>query len=144
MHTEIASIRMSESRIMEDHLRIRALLDGLNAIPDPNVLVTLLRDLRQTLDNHFALEEGDEGLHSMVALLDPDRAGQVDELLSQHRKLLVLVDDLIRECNKCIAGPLAGIRRDVNALYTTIQNHDAAESELLTELLLKALQKESP
>jgi hypothetical protein len=134
---------MSESRIMEDHLRIRALLDGLNAIADPNVLVTLLRDLRQTLDNHFALEEGDEGLHSMVALLDPDRAGNVDELLSQHRQLMALVDDLIRECNECIAGPLKGIRRNVNTLYTTIQNHDAAESELLTELLLKALQKES-
>jgi hypothetical protein len=138
MHTQ-ASLRKSESRITEDHLRIRALLDGLRKIGDPHVLIPLLRELRESLDEHFALEEGEDGLQEIAAEHTPSRVAQVEELLAEHGTLLADIDALIRQCNHCISGPLAEIRSDLQSFFEKIQDHDAAESEILTEVLLKAL-----
>lgn len=135
-------VRRTESQITEDHLRIRALLDGIKAVGDPHVLLPLLRELNDTLDGHFALEEGDDGLYAMAAEYSPARVDRVEELLDEHRHLLAAVHALIQKCNKCIAGPLTEIRDDVHTLFGTIQNHDAAETEILTEVLLKAMQGE--
>jgi len=135
-------LRESESQITEDHLRIRALVDGLKAIGDPYVLVTLLRELRKTLDEHFSLEEGEEGLGALASEYAPDRTGEVEGLMGQHAILMRNVDDLIKTCNACIAGPLKEIRTQVNGLFDMIQRHDVAESEILTEVLLKAAQEE--
>lgn len=138
MHTQ-ASLRKSESRITEDHLRIRALLDGLRKIGDPHVLIPLLRELRESLDDHFTIEEGDDGLQEIASEYAPSRVAQVEELLAEHGTLLTDIDALIRQCNHCISGPLAEIRTSLHAFFEKVQRHDAAESEILTEALLKAL-----
>jgi len=142
MESHWTVMRESESQITEDHLRIRALVDGLKAIGDPHVLVALLRELRKTLDEHFALEEGEEGLGALAAEFAPDRAGEVEGLMGQHARMIKDVDDLIRACNAAISGPLKDIRTRVHGLFDMIQRHDVAESEILTEVLLKATQDE--
>lgn len=142
MESHWTVMRESESQITEDHLRIRALVDGLKAIRDPNVLVTLLRELRKTLDEHFALEEGEEGLGALASEYAPDRVGEVEGLMAQHARLIKDVDDLIKTCNACISGPLKDIRTKVHGLFDFVQHHDVAESEILTEVLLKATQEE--
>lgn len=139
MQSDVTLIRKTESRIMEDHLRIRALLDGLNVIGDPYVLIPLLRELKETLEEHFAVEEGDEGFFPLVEQHAPNRVAQVERLLQQHQELLASIDALIRKCRSALSGPLAEIRAEMNTLYHRIQNHDAAESEVLTEILIKSI-----
>jgi hypothetical protein len=142
MESHWTVMRESESQITEDHLRIRALVDGLKAIGDPHVLVALLRELRKTLDDHFALEEGEEGLGALASDFAPDRTGEVEGLMGQHAHMLRDVDELIKACNAAIAGPLKDIRTRVHGLFDMIQRHDVAESEILTEILLNATKEE--
>ena len=143
MSSDTILIRQTEAQITEDHLRIRALLDGIHRIGDPQVLLPLLRELKGVLDNHFEIEEGQDGLYAIVTEFEPSRAGKVDSLLEEHHELMSAIDTLITKCNACIAGPLTEIKRGVQALYSKVQDHDAAETEMLTDVLLKILQKEN-
>jgi len=143
MSSNTTLIRETEAQITEDHLRIRALLDGIHRIGDPQVLLPLLRELKGVLDSHFEVEEGADGLYAIVTEFQPNHAAKVDELLEEHHQLMSAIDTLIAECNACIAGPLAEIKRGVQALYSKIQDHDAAETEMLTDVLLKILQKDN-
>jgi len=135
------SVREAESWITEEHLRIRALLDGVRGISDPHVLLPVLRELRSILEEHFSREEGDDGLHDIVSGPAPEHGDRVDDLIVEHGRILKSVDDLIGKCSACVAGPLAAIRRNIGELYGLMQSHDAAESEILTDALIKEMEK---
>lgn len=142
MSSQTSLFRETETRITEDHLRIRALLDGIHRIQDPHVLLPLLREMKGVLDDHFTLEEGVDGLYSLVSEFEPDRAARVETLLAEHHQLMGGLDALIVDCNSCINGPLARIKKNLDAFYSKIQDHDASETEMLTDVLLKMMQKD--
>jgi hypothetical protein len=141
MCAEKITVRQGEAWITEEHLQIRALLDRIGPISDPHALLPLLRELKALMDGHCHREEGDEGLHAIISENAPEHTATVDRLLGEHQGILTRIDDLIRECNACVAGPLTGIKNDRNRLIKEIQHHDAVESEILTDALLQEVGK---
>jgi hypothetical protein len=137
MATEKISLRRLESRITEEHLRIRSLLDGIQTAADPNVLLPLLRELKSHLESHFDGEEGDEGLHAIIEDGAPHHTDRADRLIAEHGELMARVSRVIHECNQIINGPLRNLRESTREMVARLQAHDVAESELLTDALLR-------
>ena len=77
MGTPGIDVRRIESRITEEHLEIRAVVDRLQQVTDPNMMMLLLDDLHRKLDSHFLREEGDKGLYAIIETLAPQQTERV-------------------------------------------------------------------
>ena len=138
LHTDI---RRAESWITEEHLEIRAILDRLQTMSDPYMILLVLKDLRDKLEGHFSREEGDEGLHAVIENHAPQHGDTADELIREHTFLSRDLTRLIKECNALLAGPLAQLKTNTGRFIERVQAHDAAETEILTDSLLEAMEK---
>ena len=104
-------IRRLESRITEEHLEIRAVVDKLQTLTDPNTILIVLEDLHRKMENHFLREEGDRGLYAIIEELAPDETERVDALLREHRLLMTGLIRLIRDCRTLLNEPLARLMK---------------------------------
>lgn len=134
-------IRRAESWITEEHLEIRAILDRLQTMSDPYMMLLVLKDLRDKLETHFSREEGDEGLHAVIEHHAPQHRSAADELIREHIFLSRDLTGLVKECNALLAGPLAQLKTNTSRFIERMQAHDAAETEILTDSLLDAMEE---
>ena len=132
-------IRRAEAWITEEHLEIRVVLERLQTMTDPYMMVLVLKDLRDRLDAHFSREEGEEGLYELIDGFAPQHRKTADDLLKEHAFLLAELNRVIKECNALLAGPLAQLKTHTGRFIDRLQVHDAAETEILTDSLLGAL-----
>jgi hypothetical protein len=129
-------VRRLESRITEEHLEIRAVVDRMQTLSDPNMMLLVLEDLHRMLDSHFLREEGDKGLYAIIEDLAPQHTERVDGLLREHRVLMSGLLALIRDCRALINDPLAKLRADTGRFIEQLQAHDVLETEILTDCML--------
>ena len=141
MDHENVNVRRAESWITEEHLEIRSLLERLQTMTDPYMMLLVLKDLREKLEAHFGREEGEEGLHAVIEHHAPQHRQTAEELIREHAFLLAEMRRLIKECNALLSGPLAQLKTNTGRFIERMQAHDVAESEILTDSLLDAMEK---
>jgi hypothetical protein len=144
MVTPDIDVRHIESTITEEHLEIRAVVDRLQQVTDPNMIMLLLDDLHRKLDSHFLREEGDKGLYAIIEDLAPQHTERVDGLLREHRVLMSGLLELIRDCRALLNEPLARLRADTDRFIEQLQAHDVTETEILTDCMLREMERRPP
>jgi hypothetical protein len=141
MGTPGIDVRRLESRITEEHLEIRAVVEQLQRVTDPNMMLIVLEDLHRKIEKHFLREEGDKGLYTIIEDLAPQHTERVDELLREHRALMSGLLALIRDCRALLNDPMAKLRADADRFIEMFQAHDVAETEILTDCVLREMDR---
>lgn len=140
MGTPKVDVRRLESKITEEHLEIRATVDRLQTLTDPNIILIVLLDLHRQFETHFNREEGDKGLYAIIESLAPQHTDRVDKLLREHRTLMEGLNNLIRDCRAIIGGPLAKLHLDTTRFLEQMNAHDVDETEILTDCMLSEME----
>jgi len=125
----------SRQRIAEDHHALGELLDRLEATSDPNLLALELAELERLLTAHFALEEGDDGLHEMVGDAAPHMLAGVQRLFDEHRRMSARLAEIRGEVQACLDGPVARLVAASRELAQQLRRHEQAENELVAGAL---------
>lgn len=123
----------SRQRIDDEHRHLNTLLEELVATRDAARIETLLGTLRELLTQHFATEEAPDGLHEIVTQRAPHRMPNLQELFVEHREMLRRVVHLRDEAAALVAGPLARLYEQVEALASSLRAHEAVEDEIFGE-----------
>lgn len=120
-------------RIDDEHRRLGELLRSLSQQREPSRLAAGLAELRELLAAHFAGEEGEEGIHAVVAEGASHRLPNLQKLFEEHRELLARAEALEVEAAALAAGPAARLHEGVLALAESLRRHEAVEEELFSE-----------
>ena len=121
------------SRIAQQHQELRDTLKQVAETTSLERLVSLLEKLREQLREHFADEEGEEGLAQAIGDSAPRHLRALEVLFDEHREFLELVGGMIERCQALLTGPKAEILRDVHTLTKRLHQHEARETDLLTD-----------
>jgi hypothetical protein len=130
---------VSGEQIHEEHRHLRELLERIAATRELEPLLTLLGELSSALEVHFEHEESPGGLHDVIDASAPHLLGRVDELFDEHRRCLEELARLRSEARTILDGPVAEVIRGVDALCRMLHEHEAAETEILSESLYDEL-----
>jgi len=126
----------ARQQIRREHENLHNTVTFIEQTSDLRVLLPMLGDLRGQLENHFSHEEGPEGLHDAIGDSAPHFLTAVQRLFEEHRNFLSTLDQLIEEAQACWEGPLADILHQAETLCRKLQEHEAEETELLTDSVL--------
>mgnify|MGYP001067806839 CR=1 FL=1 len=129
-------LRRLESKLTEEHLRIREDVARLQTLTDPTAMLETLEALR-----HFLHEEGGKGLALLVERCAPEHEKRAEALLLEHRALMADLHELIRECRALITEPLTRLRRNTAQFIDRLQAHDVSETEVLTDCMLREMER---
>lgn len=121
------------SRIAQQHKELRDTLARVIETTNLERLIPLLEDLRHQLRVHFADEEGEGGLADAIGESAPRHMRAVEVLFDEHREFLQTLGGLIERCQALLLGPKAEILRDVQSLSERLHEHEARETDLLTD-----------
>ena len=129
----------AQGQIAEDHHDLRQLLVELRQASDLRLLIPQLKRLRAELKEHFDLEEGEVGLAQAIGESAPHHLNRLTKLFEEHVALLDTVDGIIERAGECLDGPVADVLGDVTGLCTHLEEHEANETELLTDAVFTDL-----
>ncbi len=129
-----AGSKISPQQIAEEHRALGESLSRIGKTTDPHRLLARLEKLRDQLEHHFAGEEGEGGLRDDVVNLAPFLLSTLDKLFEEHREVLVDIEELRAKAQACVDGPLAEILRDATSLVRRMHEHEARESELISDV----------
>jgi len=130
---------VSGDQIHEEHRHLRELLERIGATRELEPLLVLLGELSGALEVHFEHEEAPGGLHDVIDASAPHLLERVDVLFDEHRRCLEELERLRSEARATLDGPVAEVRRGVEALCQMLHEHEAAETEILSESLYDEL-----
>jgi hypothetical protein len=134
--------RARTSQHFEDHRALQAVLGRLEATSDIQLLLPLLEELHRLLQGHFAREEAPDGFRGIFEE-SPHLADALDRLLGQHAQFLSDIDGMTRDARACLEGPMAKLQEEVRVLCDRLHDHEAEETQLLTEALYTDLGESS-
>jgi hypothetical protein len=123
----------SKRRIEEEHRRLHQLMLAVTQETDLATLGTLLADLEALLVEHFASEEGPQGMHEIVSAGAAHRLPDLQRLFGEHRAILLQLAELRGEIAGLLAGPIRRVHQEVVALAETLRQHEAVEDDLFGE-----------
>jgi hemerythrin len=127
----------------EDHRALRTLISRAETTRDLRQLSPLLDELHRFLEDHFRSEEAPDGLRGIIRDAAPNRLGQLEQLLEAHRDLLAKLRNLREEVREIVDGPVTQVLRELKLLCDRLEEHEAAETRILTDSLYTDL-GESP
>ncbi len=125
-------VQPAHERVIDDHRKIKALIDQLEHTSDLRLLVPSLQELELLLVEHFEEEEAPDGFPQILETA-PHHARTLERLFEEHKKILVTLQDITANALACLNGPLAAVRQDVATLCGTLRTHESKETELLTD-----------
>jgi Hemerythrin HHE cation binding domain len=123
--------------IAEQHRELRGMVQEIEDTGDIGRLVSLLQALRRELQQHFADEEREDGgLAEAVGASAPRHLRRLDGLFREHTQLLATTDQLIARGQALLDGMVQDVLRDARDLCGKLRQHEAQETELLTDAVL--------
>jgi Hemerythrin HHE cation binding domain len=126
--------RRPRADIAAQHRELREMLGAIEGTDELTRLLPLLEQLRDELREHFSDEEREDGgLADAVGSSAPRHLRRLGALLSEHRRLLETIDELIVRGRTLVDGPVRDLERDARALSRELKRHEAQETELLTD-----------
>jgi len=132
-------MQRAQGQIAEDHHDLRRALGRLRQTSELRLLIPQLTRLRTELQEHFELEEGEEGLAQAIGESAPHHLNRLTKLFDEHVTMLAAVDGIIERAEACLEGPVAEVLRDVIGLCSQLEEHEANETQLLTEAVFTDL-----
>jgi len=132
-------MQRAQGQIAEDHHDLRQALVKLRHTTELELLIPQLTNLRAELQEHFELEEGEEGLAQAIGESAPHHLNRLTKLFEEHVAMLAAVDGIIERAKACLEGPVAELCRDVTGLCGQLEEHEANETQLLTEAVFTDL-----
>lgn len=116
-------------RIEDEHRRIRSSLETLENVADLSALLHTLRELKPILEQHFAHEEADDGIHDIIGLTAPNLVPSVQDLFDEHKQFLQLLGELTSE----VARAREVIFEWRDRLIQGLRSHEERETELFSQ-----------
>ncbi len=129
-----AAAKITAQQIAEEHRALGESLSRIGKTTDPHRLLARLEKLRDQLEHHFEGEEGEGGLRDDVVNIAPFLLSSLDKLFTEHREVLLDIEELRAKTQACVEGPMAEILKDVTALVRRMHEHEATESELVSDV----------
>jgi hypothetical protein len=120
-------------RTQRVHRSILSLLQDLGRADDLSTILGLLGDLCGVLPDHFADEEGADGLFEALRLARPEVHPRRKFLQEEHRKMIQALEAL-REQAAGGHWELARVKRELAALLRQVRRHERAESVLIADV----------
>jgi hypothetical protein len=120
--------------IAEGHVALRETIRELEAAKEPARLSRLLRVLNEKLEEHFAEEEGQDGLAAAVPSSVPHQVTKLERLFEEHGQFLSSVAGLSARLES-IERVLGEARSDIWTLCHNLRSHERHESELLRDAI---------
>lgn len=122
-------------RPLADSSRVELMAQQLTQARGLGGLVRSLKELRATLERHFAEEEAPDGFFDMVGERSAHHLGPIAQLRQQHVAFLRETDMIAALAQACLAGPVAEVLKQAADLARRIQQHEMRESDLLVEAM---------
>jgi hypothetical protein len=129
----------AQGQIAEDHHDLRQALVELRHTSELRLLIPQLTRLRVELKEHFDLEEGEDGLAQAIGESAPHHLNRLTKLFEEHVTMLEAVDGILKRAEDCLAGPVREVLRDVTGLCSHLEEHEANETQLLTDAVFTDL-----
>lgn len=126
--------RAALDQIAEEHFALAITEGRLEATTDPHQLLPRLEKLHEQLEHHFASEEASDGIRRDVSRSAPYMLDSLSKVFDEHRELLAEAEALRKRTRALVEGPLAEILRDVAALVRRLREHEAKETELVSDV----------
>lgn len=123
----------SKHRIEEEHRRLNQLMRAVCETTDLVTLAPLLGELEALLVEHFASEEGPQGMHEIVSGGAAHRLPDLQRLFTEHRAILLRLGELRGEVTGLLAGPVRRVHEEVVSLAELLRQHEAVEDDLFGE-----------
>lgn len=129
-----------DAQILAEHRRIRDLTRRLESnTGELHELLTRLAELRSALVAHFVVEEAPDGFYDMIRSMAPRQLGRVDQLKKEHQAFLADIEALAARARACLAGPVAEVLGEAQALARWLRSHEAAEDDVLLDTVYNDL-----
>lgn len=125
--TRMTSDTRPSEQIHEEHGGIKTLLTRLEGAGSVQELLGTVEVLRSTLTGHFAFEESDDGMASVVRDNAPERMDELEALFEEHGALSKALDAL-----EALTHDLVKSR---DAFVARVRKHEEKESDLLSGAL---------
>jgi hypothetical protein len=129
----------AHGQIAEDHHDLKQALVELRHTSELRLLIPQLTRLRAELKEHFDLEEGEDGLAQAIGESAPHHLNRLTKLFEEHVAMLEAVDGIIKRAEDCLDGPVREVFRDVTGLCRHLEEHEANETQLLTDAVFTDL-----
>lgn len=101
-------------------------------------LISMLRTLREQLEEHFHGEETKEGLFKQLFEQAPRVAHAVSELRDEHRAILLAarrLEEAVQQLDH--TGAWSDAERQFEELHTRLRTHEKHENDLIQEVYLR-------
>lgn len=131
--------QIRRDQIDAEHHNLRESMVQLREAPDLPLIIAHLMRLRDELVEHFKLEEGDDGLAQAIGETAPNALNTLDRLFHEHDEFLTAIDGLIHRANDAMEGVASDLKSDIRTLCTRLEQHEATETELLSDAVFTDL-----
>jgi len=122
-----------EEQFLAEHRSIRECVQRIESSRSLVELVDLLAEFRGLLVRHFLNEEASDGFFDAMRNSASRQLTKLDQLAKEHWELLSQLDRLSEGARACLAGPVAAVLTEAQALAHRIRTHEAAENALLLD-----------
>lgn len=124
----------ARKKIAEEHRALAVTEKRLAATTDPHQLLPRLEQLHDQLARHFAGEEASDGIRADAARAAPYLLDSLSKVFDEHRELLAEAAALRDRTRALVGGSLAEILRDVGTLIRRLREHEAKETDLVSDV----------
>jgi hemerythrin len=114
-----------------EHRQLRHLLVMIGATAKPAAMVPLLEQLKALLEEHFAHEEADGGMPSMVSGRAPHLMTQLGSLMNEHEVFMSDVSTLIERAAR--GDEVDAVHAAFRDLASRLHDHESRETDLIMD-----------
>lgn len=125
--------KAASRQAIEEHRRLQKTLLGLEAVQPFEELLGRLDTLRDQLDEHFAIEEGEDGVLAVVEGRSVHLHTKIAALRDEHVRLRAELHDLRARARRCLAGEQPAVRAAVADFKHRLSDHESEETDVFME-----------
>lgn len=130
----VPEAKPSLSQIAEEHKALGDSVARLEKTTDPHQILPRLEKLKSQLEHHFESEEGSDGVRDDIESHAPYLLPSLQKIFEEHREFLAEIDALKAKTEALVEGPVAEVLHDTVGLMRRLRDHEARESELLSDV----------
>jgi hemerythrin len=129
------SVERAQRLLDQDHERLHPIGSRIQqSASDGKALTAALEELHSALIEHFAHEEGPQGLLAILGTNAPAEWQAFAEILAEHESVLANVQELLSQARAGTTSP-AGLAAQATMLTRILGDHEEREKQVTTAIL---------
>lgn len=124
-------ISPNAAQVHSDHDRLLVMIDEMRHTTDPTSLLLELETIDRFLTEHFAVEEGPDGLEAVLAEQAPNKVAALRRILGEHGEITATVERCLVKARACVDGPLADLQSEIAYLCAQLLAHEHRETDII-------------